>query len=101
MSVHALTDWDVGVWSNRKLFHNTLRVNLCLPKMTPHLSRGRLTGPVGSSNLDSMVLCLIRSDRFDVCCDLAILQLQQKTRSDLSSARTKKRNAPVGQSQEP
>ena len=76
MDVHIRTDWNVSIWSNGKLFHNTLRMNVCLPKMPPHLSRSRLMRTVGSSDLDSMVLGLIRSDRFNIRCDLAILYLQ-------------------------
>ena len=86
MSVHVLTDWNVGIRSNGELFHNTLRMNLCRPEMPSHLSRSRLVRPVGSSDLDTMVLCLIRSD---VCCDWAILPAT-KTRSDMSEPHTTK-----------
>ena len=79
MSVHwVLTNWYVSIRSNGELFHDTLRINFRLPEMPHHLSRSCLAGPVGSSNLDSMVFCLIRSDGFNVCCDLAILQLRRK-----------------------
>jgi hypothetical protein len=77
-NVRIRTDWNMSIWSNGKLFHNTLRMNLCLLEMPPHLSRSRLMRTVGSSELDSMVLGLIRSDRFDIRCDLAILHLQQE-----------------------
>ena len=78
MDVHIRTDWNVSIRSNRKLFHNTFRIDICFPEMPPHLSRSRPMRTVGSSDLDSMVLGLVRSNRFDICCDLAILYLQQK-----------------------
>jgi hypothetical protein len=78
MGVHVLTNWNVSIRSNGELFHNTLGMNLCLPEVAPHLSRSCLMRPVGSSDLDSMVLRLIRPDGFDICCDLAALQLQRK-----------------------
>lgn len=78
MNMHVLTDWNVSVWSNGELFYNALRVDFRPPEMSLHLSRGRLMRPVGGSDLNSMILRLIRSDRFDVCCDLAILQLRRK-----------------------
>ena len=75
MGVHVLTNWNVSIRSNRELFHNTLGMNLRLPEVAPHLSSSCLMRPVGSSDLDSMVLRLIRPDGFDICCDLAALQL--------------------------
>ena len=74
----VLTDGYVGIRSNGEFFHNTLRMNLGLPEVTPHLGRSCLMGPVGCSDLNGMVFRLIRSDGFDVRCDLAILQLQRK-----------------------
>ena len=75
MTAHVLTDWNVGVRSDRELFYNTLRRNTSLLEVTPHLSRSCLMRSVRGSNLDGMVFCLIRFDCFNVCCDLAILQL--------------------------
>jgi len=78
VDVHIHTDWNVSIRSNGKLFHNTLRMDICLLEMPSHLSRSRPMGTVGSGDLDSMVFGLISSDRFDVRCDLAILHLRRK-----------------------
>ena len=68
----------MGIRSYWELFHNAFWGNPGLLKVTPHLCRSSLMRSVGCCNLDSMVFGLISSDRFDVCGDLAILQLQQK-----------------------
>ena len=78
MNVPTLTDWNMSIRSDRKLPYDTLRGNLGLLEMTYHLGRSRLMRAVGGSDLNGMVFRLIWSDRFDVCCDLTILQLQQK-----------------------
>lgn len=78
MTMDILTIWNMSIWSDGELFHDALWGNPGLLEVTPHLSCSRLMRSVGGSNLNSMVLCLIKFELVDVRCDLAILQLQKK-----------------------
>ncbi|SRR6266404_1997185 len=74
----------MGICRDRKLLHYAFGRYTSLLKMTYHLPRRRLGRPVGSSNLHSVVLRVVFSQRGDISSYLTVLELQD-IRADMTT----------------
>ena len=84
-SSNERTDWDVSIWSDRELLHDTFRANTGFLEVAKHLIGCCLFWSGSSCHLHGMIFCFVGSHSLYIRRDLALVHLGLPVYFDIHS----------------